>query len=573
MFKFIVLSLFCGIVVGQMTQAMRDRILKDHNDKRRTATNAANMIELRYDMALEQVAQNYLNRGCSGGFRHNPNRGCDYTARGGRNGGSGSCGSVGENWYSGYTDNTQGVDVVIGGAVSQWTDGTCSSWASPPLRCGSHWCSEKQNFYQSGYDSYGSCTQFSGQTLHYTQVMWATTTHVGCGYTPACGTLCNYAPAGNMNLPSMGSMRESNIWRIGGTCSACPSGYGTCNNGLCSASSATITSCPADTTNKPTNGAVGTCGTSTAVGSTCTQTCNSGYRLTSGSLTRTCSSSGTLSGVTAVCSPTAVSSCPADTYNKPTNGAVGTCGTSTAVGSTCTQTCNSGYRLTSGSLTRTCSSSGTLSGVTAVCSRVYCPGDPAIKPVNGAAGTCTSTYYVGQSCTQRCNAGYELTYGSLTSQCQPNGQYSAPTGVCTAIPVGQATGAVTATVATTVATIATEATLTEVALPEVDIPEEFGTPEVDIPEEFGTPEVDTPETAALETDFVTSEEAAPQFGVCFPDPSHVPANGGAGTCDEPIPIGSTCTQTCNENFTLRSGTSLVRECTAAGLSPSTAVCE
>jgi len=379
MYKLFVLSLFVAIVAGQMTQAMRDRILSDHNTKRRQATNAANMIELRYDMVLEQTAQAYLNRGCGGGFQHNPNRGCEYKSRGGQNGGTGSCASVGENWYSGYTDSTQGVDVVIGGAVAQWTDGRCSSWASPPLRCNSYWCSEKQNFYQSGSDSYGACTQTSGQVLHYTQLMWATTTHVGCGYTAACGTLCDYAMAGNNNLPPMGQMRESNIWKIGTPCSACPSGYTRCNAGLCSATTSSVTSapvtsaptsCPADTSSKPSNGNIGSCGSNSAVGSYCTQTCNTGYTLTQGSLSRQCKTGGVWASTTAVCSPV---TCAADSNTKPTNGNAGTCSSSKTYGQTCQMACNSGYSLSSGSLTRTCGSSGSFSYASAGCSANYVP--------------------------------------------------------------------------------------------------------------------------------------------------------------------------------------------------------
>jgi hypothetical protein len=401
MYKFLVFSLFAAGVVGQMTQAMRDRILQDHNAKRRVS-NAANMIELRYDMVLEQVAQNYLARGCAGGFQHNPNRGCDYTSLGGTNGGTGSCASVGENWYSGYPDNTTGVDVVIGGAVSQWTDGTCSSWASPPLRCNSYECSEKENFYQTGSDSYGACSQTSGEVLHFTQVLWATTTHVGCGYTAACGTVCDYAPAGNINLPSMGSIREANLWQIGTPCSACPSGYKNCDAGLCSATSTTTTTtapsqtttpppttCAADTVNKPTNGNIGTCGSNTAVGSSCAQTCNTGYTLTSGSLTRQCKTGGVWASTTAVCSAI---TCPADTYNKPTNGNPGSCATSKPYGQTCQMACNAGYTLTSGYLVRTCGSSGSFSSVSAVCSAgtTATPRLPVSTPTPSSASYCTS---------------------------------------------------------------------------------------------------------------------------------------------------------------------------------------
>jgi hypothetical protein len=63
-------------------------------------------------------------------------------------------------------------------------------------------------------------------------------------------------------------------------------------------------------------------------------------------------------------------------------------------------------------------------------SRITCPGNPNIKPANGNAGTCLSTKNFGQTCTQKCNTGYELTAGSLDSICGANGEYSLSNAVC-----------------------------------------------------------------------------------------------------------------------------------------------
>jgi hypothetical protein len=65
-------------------------------------------------------------------------------------------------------------------------------------------------------------------------------------------------------------------------------------------------------------------------------------------------------------------------------------------------------------------------------SQVQCSGDPNVKPVNGVAGTCLTTQNYGQVCTQRCNSGYILTTGSLTSTCAANGQYTPSSAVCSA---------------------------------------------------------------------------------------------------------------------------------------------
>ena len=68
---------------------------------------------------------------------------------------------------------------------------------------------------------------------HYTQVVWATTTEVGCGYVfygPENEMLliCNYKIAGNMVKGSM--------YKKGPACSACPSNFGHCDDGLCAPS-------------------------------------------------------------------------------------------------------------------------------------------------------------------------------------------------------------------------------------------------------------------------------------------------------------------------------------------------
>jgi len=553
MCKVLVFSFFLAVVTGQMTQAMRDRILSDHNEKRRTATNAANMIELRYDMVLEQVAQAYLGRGCAGGFQHNPNRGCDYTARGGRNGGTGACASVGENWYSGYTDDTTGVDVVIGGAVAQWTDGRCSSWASPPLRCNSYWCSEKQNFYQTGSDSYGACSQTSGEVLHYTQTMWATTAFVGCGYTPACGTLCDYAMGGNMNLPSMGQMREANLWKIGTPCSACPSGYTHCNAGLCSATTSTVTTsppapttCAGDTVSKPTYGNIGNCGYTTSVGSYCTQTCNSGYTLTSGSLSRQCKSGGVWAPTTAVCSAiyTTTTSAP---YNPP-----------------------SGSYCTSGPLTTDDSKFGqiTLMGNNnGISNNAGCPGTIGPTDLTYLSATVTQGRRYTITLDRTTCGDYFVAIVGAWIDWNQNKIWEASELI---FPFTQRIGSMSFDF-TVPSNAPNGRTRMRVQVQEIGSVSTTTINPCDMFEWGDTKDFSIFVSSATAA-FEAHEAVAVAENACFPDGIE-PINGGLGTCAEVSLLGTSCTQTCNPGFRLRPGTLLERECTPLGYQNSTAVCE
>uniref|UniRef100_A0A4W3GGJ6 SCP domain-containing protein n=1 Tax=Callorhinchus milii TaxID=7868 RepID=A0A4W3GGJ6_CALMI len=70
---------------------------------------------------------------------------------------------------------------------------------------------------------------------HYTQMVWANTTKVGCGnhFCPQLKNIkmkqanfivCNYSPVGNL--------KGSGPYKQGPSCSECPSGY-TCENKLC----------------------------------------------------------------------------------------------------------------------------------------------------------------------------------------------------------------------------------------------------------------------------------------------------------------------------------------------------
>merc|ERR1712029_233648 len=96
------------------------------------------------------------------------------------------------------------------------------TWENPQWeRAVQGWYDEVSDFSSSGIKKY----KFNKGTGHYTQVVWAETKEVGCGYVSYALSqiiVCNYGIAGNMmNAP---------IYKIGPTGSDCPNGS---NNGLC----------------------------------------------------------------------------------------------------------------------------------------------------------------------------------------------------------------------------------------------------------------------------------------------------------------------------------------------------
>jgi hypothetical protein len=136
-------------------------ILATHNEARCAVTPAAaSMPAMQWDGLLAQVAQNHANAGV---FTHNPLRTQAYLELGGS-------GSVGENLA---------ISPSGPGGANLWVDeGT--GYVLGPLDT-------------SDVISFG----------HYTQVIWAASTKIGCGVAnisaPISGRflVCNYAPAGN----------------------------------------------------------------------------------------------------------------------------------------------------------------------------------------------------------------------------------------------------------------------------------------------------------------------------------------------------------------------------------------
>lgn len=154
--------LLSGSAEAALTQQQRNEILAAHNQARcEVQPTAASMPAMTWDPLLEQVAQEYAN-GCV--WAHNPNRSTRYQQLGGS-------GYVGENLAMGTVGYFTVTDFV-----DMWVD-------------------EKQ------YYNYAANTCATGQVCgHYTQVVWASSTKVGCGLA-ICGAnsylVCNYSPGGN----------------------------------------------------------------------------------------------------------------------------------------------------------------------------------------------------------------------------------------------------------------------------------------------------------------------------------------------------------------------------------------
>ncbi|BFZ19718.1 hypothetical protein BsWGS_22757 [Bradybaena similaris] len=168
-------------------------ILEQHNHFR-ALTKASNMLKLMWDPQLEHFAQSYAAQ-CK--FEHNSDRqnvaGFQY---------------VGENLYAGTGD-------------------------FDPKAVVQQWYSEINDYDYSS----NTCTPGRG-CGHYTQVVWAKTSAMGCGvtycprfnqarkigFTEGFLVVCNYGPGGNYI--------GEKPYEAGTPCSQCPSGT-TCGQGLC----------------------------------------------------------------------------------------------------------------------------------------------------------------------------------------------------------------------------------------------------------------------------------------------------------------------------------------------------
>lgn len=200
-----------GIVAADKTA-----LLNSHNTYRAKVANgkesssaggslpsAADMDLLAWNDELAQLAQSWADQlvaDCNG-ISHNPNRETK------------SFSTVGENIY--------------------WDASTSkpSSISNTLIKASNAWYSEVSSFDPNGISDYS----FSSQTGHFTQLIWATTTSVGCGYAVYSDNnfpyneivVCDYGPAGNYI--------SDPIYIKGTACSQCPNSLpcSTAYPGLC----------------------------------------------------------------------------------------------------------------------------------------------------------------------------------------------------------------------------------------------------------------------------------------------------------------------------------------------------
>ncbi|XP_048467797.1 peptidase inhibitor 16-like [Rhincodon typus] len=176
---------------NSLNKTEKKELVDAHNKFRSSASDASNMLAMKWDTHLEKIAKKYANK-CL--WKHNTNRG-----------------NVGENLFAtnGPLDPATGVE---------------------------DWYLE---IFDYTYENM-SCTP-GKMCGHYTQVVWATTDKVGCA-SQFCDHLqgldnknlsilvCNYAPPGNVV--------GSTPFKKGIPCSECPAGF-QCVNKLCASKSKT----------------------------------------------------------------------------------------------------------------------------------------------------------------------------------------------------------------------------------------------------------------------------------------------------------------------------------------------
>ncbi|XP_019619053.1 PREDICTED: multiple epidermal growth factor-like domains protein 6 [Branchiostoma belcheri] len=196
--KAVVLFVFVSVGLAGLTEAVTnataediEEILRHHNFLRRTAPPlAANMLPLVWNEELADQAHEWaLNCSIEHGFPPRPNS---------------TFGThVGQNiWLSSLAQ----INLTV--VIQSWYD--------------------EIDFYN--WEETKCHPPPGGMCTHYTQLMWASTTDVGCSYyhCPWNGhavVVCNYGPQGNL--------ANTRPYLAGPPCSQCPNQEGWCDEGFC----------------------------------------------------------------------------------------------------------------------------------------------------------------------------------------------------------------------------------------------------------------------------------------------------------------------------------------------------
>ncbi|KAH6919955.1 hypothetical protein HPB50_029057 [Hyalomma asiaticum] len=191
-----------------LSEQVKQQALQVHNHYRSQVAkgqlqyypSATNMYELEWDDEMAAVAQAFAEQ-------------CDYSDH--------------DRPEARTTSRFQSVGQSYGWAIDarRQTDTEGKTWVDD-------WFAEYVHYNPNAVASFDTGTS-RGVVTHFTQVIWAETRYIGCGFSNfqhgnghARIFVCNYAPAGNRGGKA--------IYLSGPTCSACPPGT-TCNpaTGLC----------------------------------------------------------------------------------------------------------------------------------------------------------------------------------------------------------------------------------------------------------------------------------------------------------------------------------------------------
>ncbi|XP_060554824.1 uncharacterized protein LOC132715776 [Ruditapes philippinarum] len=152
-------------------------------------------------------------------------------------------------------------------------------------------------------------------------------------------------------------------------------------------------------------------------------TCDMGYKLDTGDLTRTCTADGTWSGTQPACTIVTCAAPPTVSHSSLTPIA-----DPYTYNTTLDYTCDIGYEQTSGTLQRTCQATGFLSGSAPVCTIKTCAKEVV---ANGAAVPDTPTYDFNTSVIYSCNLSFNQTDGDLVRTCNASAMWTGTLPVCT----------------------------------------------------------------------------------------------------------------------------------------------